>query len=131
MLVSKRGSIKLFLGEQKREDSLIKFWPYSVSSPLGRATFHNNKWYTLFHFTHINYRCIIPKEGKSSSNAGEHYFTIQDLMQMIYCSKAQVAGQHISKPPILYTASFNRGGMRSQHMDAKTITILVWAILLD
>ena len=41
---------------------------------------------------------------------------------MFWC-KAQVAGQQISTPPILYTAAFKRGGIWSQHIDAKTNTI--------
>ena len=45
--------------------------------------------------------------------------------QMFYC-KAQVPGQQISTPPTLCTASFNRGGIWSQHMDAKSTQFLVW-----
>ena len=41
---------------------------------------------------------------------------------MFYC-KAQVAYQQISTPPTLYTSSFNRGGIWSQHMDGITKTI--------
>ena len=50
--------------------------------------------------------------------------------QMFYC-KAQVPGQQISTPPILCTASFNRGGIWSQHMNAKPTQFLVWGIPLD
>ena len=49
---------------------------------------------------------------------------------MFYC-KAQVPGQQISTPPTLCTASFNRGGIWSQHMDAKPTQFLVWGIPLD
>ena len=41
---------------------------------------------------------------------------------MFFC-KAQVAGQQISIPPILYTASLDREGIWSQHIDAQTKTI--------
>ena len=49
---------------------------------------------------------------------------------MFYC-KAQVPGQQISTPPTLCTASFNRGGIWIQHMDAKPTQFLVWDIPLD
>ena len=41
---------------------------------------------------------------------------------MFFC-KAQVAGQQISTPPTLYTASLNRKRIWSQYMDAQTQTI--------
>ena len=45
--------------------------------------------------------------------------------------KAQVAGQQISSSPTLFAASLNRGGIWSQHMDAKTNTIIGMGIPLD
>ena len=41
---------------------------------------------------------------------------------MFFC-KAQVAGQQISTPSTLYTASLYRERIWSQHMDAQTKTI--------
>ena len=46
---------------------------------------------------------------------------------MFYC-KAQVPGQQISTPPTLCTASFNRGGIWSQHMDAKSTQFLFFGM---
>ena len=46
------------------------------------------------------------------------------------CFSVKLTGQQISTPSILYTASFKRGGIRSQLMDAKTNTIFGMGVSL-